>query len=108
MGDHRTSDFANGTAHLKPIDYFKMSLKARIYDLAVETPLMLAKNMSHKYSNHIYLKREDMQPVFSFKLRGAYNRMQHLTEDERRRGVIACSAGNHAQGTIDKSTARAN
>lgn len=83
---------------LTPIDYFKMILKARIYDLAIETPLTPARNLSQRFENNIYFKREDMQPVFSFKLRGAYNKMQHLSADERDNGVIACSAGNHAQG----------
>lgn len=83
---------------LTPMDYFKMILKARIYDLAVETPLTHARNLSQRFENSIYFKREDMQPVFSFKLRGAYNKIQHLSEDEKASGVIACSAGNHAQG----------
>eukprot|EP00026_Physarum_polycephalum_P007412 Phypoly_transcript_07472.p1 GENE.Phypoly_transcript_07472~~Phypoly_transcript_07472.p1 ORF type:complete len:350 (+),score=43.11 Phypoly_transcript_07472:104-1051(+) len=83
---------------LNPIDYFKMTLKARIYDLAIETPLTYARNMSQRFDNNIYFKREDMQPVFSFKLRGAYNKMQHLSDKEKANGVICCSAGNHAQG----------
>jgi threonine dehydratase len=67
-------------------------------DVANETPLQKAHNLSTRLNNTILLKREDLQPVFSFKLRGAYNRMQQLSEYERQKGVIACSAGNHAQG----------
>jgi len=69
-----------------------------VYDVAVETPLELAPTLSTRLRNRILLKREDEQPVFSFKLRGAYNKMAHLTPGERARGVIAASAGNHAQG----------
>lgn len=76
----------------------KKVLRAAIYDLAVETPLTTANRLSSKYANQIWLKREDLQPVFSFKLRGAYNRMLHLSAEERAKGVIAASAGNHAQG----------
>lgn len=76
----------------------KKVLRAAIYDLAQETPLNYATRLSGKYGQHIYLKREDLQPVFSFKLRGAYNRMLHLSAQERERGVLAASAGNHAQG----------
>ncbi len=79
-------------------DYLQKILRARVYDIAVETPLDLAKNLSKRYKNHVWLKREDLQPVFSFKLRGAYNRMSLLNEEELSRGVIASSAGNHAQG----------
>ncbi|KAJ3399867.1 threonine deaminase, partial [Chytridiales sp. JEL 0842] len=75
-----------------------MILTANVYDVAQETPLQKAHNLSTRLSNTILLKREDLQPVFSFKLRGAYNRMQQLTPTERSKGVIACSAGNHAQG----------
>lgn len=73
-------------------------LTARVYDVANETPLDLAVSLSKRCGNLIYLKREDLQPVFSFKLRGAFNRMFHLSADEKARGVIAASAGNHAQG----------
>jgi threonine dehydratase len=79
-------------------DYLEKILNARVYDVAVETPLELAPNLSARSSNRLFLKREDMQPVFSFKLRGAYNKMAHLTPAQRQRGVIAASAGNHAQG----------
>src|SRR6187455_1079545 len=84
--------------HLKPADYLKKILTARVYDVAVESALEPAKNLSRRLHNKVLLKREDQQPVFSFKLRGAYNRMAHLTAAERARGVIAASAGNHAQG----------
>ncbi|MCB1874386.1 MAG: threonine ammonia-lyase, biosynthetic [Chromatiales bacterium] len=73
-------------------------LRARVYDVARETPLDLAKGLSERTGNRVLLKREDLQPVFSFKLRGAYNKMSQLTEKQRDAGVIAASAGNHAQG----------
>ncbi len=79
-------------------DYVRKILTARVYDVAEETALDFAPTLSRRYRNAIWLKREDLQPVFSFKLRGAYNRMVQLTEAERRPGVITCSAGNHAQG----------
>ena len=79
-------------------DYLKKILTARVYDVAVETPLEPARNLSRRLGNQVLLKREDQQPVFSFKLRGAYNKMAHLSEEERARGVICASAGNHAQG----------
>ena len=69
-----------------------------MYDVARETPLDAAPRLSHRLANQILLKREDLQPVFSFKLRGAYNKIAHLTEDERARGIITASAGNHSQG----------
>ncbi|PID47500.1 MAG: threonine ammonia-lyase, biosynthetic [Proteobacteria bacterium] len=73
-------------------------LKARVYDVARETPLELARSLSRRFDNTIYLKREDLQPVFSFKLRGGFNCMQNLSPEAKVRGVIAASAGNHAQG----------
>ena len=79
-------------------DYLEKILNARVYDVAIETPLELAPNLSARSGNRIWLKREDMQPVFSFKLRGAYNKMAHLSAAQRKRGVITASAGNHAQG----------
>src|SRR6187549_1229375 len=79
-------------------EYLKRILTARVYDVAVESPLELAENLSQRVNNLVYLKREDQQPVFSFKLRGAYNKMVRLSAEERKRGVIAASAGNHAQG----------
>ncbi|KAK4547153.1 threonine deaminase [Oleoguttula mirabilis] len=79
-------------------DYLRLILTAKVYDVVDETPLTHAINLSNRLESHILLKREDLQPVFSFKLRGAYNKMAHLSEAERWKGVIACSAGNHAQG----------
>ncbi len=73
-------------------------LRARVYDVAVETPLDHAPNLSARLGNSVYLKREDLQPVFSFKLRGAYNKMALLDQRQKAAGVIAASAGNHAQG----------
>ncbi|WP_141914925.1 MULTISPECIES: threonine ammonia-lyase, biosynthetic [unclassified Herbaspirillum] len=79
-------------------DYLQKILTARVYDVAQETPLELANTLSQRIDNRIYFKREDMQSVFSFKLRGAYNKMAHLTPAQLKRGVICASAGNHAQG----------
>jgi threonine dehydratase len=73
-------------------------LTSRVYDVARETPLDPAPRLSRRLAAEVLLKREDLQPVFSFKLRGAYNRIANMTDAERARGVIAASAGNHAQG----------
>jgi len=81
-----------------PIDYLQKILTAKVYDVAIPSPLDLAPTLSRRLHNQVLLKREDQQPVFSFKLRGAYNRMVHLTPAQRAKGVIAASAGNHAQG----------
>jgi threonine dehydratase len=81
-----------------PQTYIKRILDARVYDVARETPIDYARLLSARLGNRILLKREDLQPVFSFKLRGAYNKMYHLSEEERACGVICASAGNHAQG----------
>lgn len=78
--------------------YLKRILTARVYDVAIESPLEYAPNLSARMGNNVLFKREDMQPVFSFKLRGAYNKMAQLTPEQLKRGVIAASAGNHAQG----------
>lgn len=78
--------------------YIEKILRAKVYDVAVESPLDYAPALSRRFNNEIYLKREDLQPVFSFKLRGAYNKIVFLSEQEKRQGVIAASAGNHAQG----------
>jgi threonine dehydratase len=78
--------------------YLQRVLRARVYDVAIESPLDEAPNLSRRLGNRVLLKREDLQPVFSFKLRGAYNRMAALRRAELDRGVIAASAGNHAQG----------
>lgn len=79
-------------------DLLREILCSRVYDVARETPLEAAPKMSARLGREVLFKREDLQPVFSFKLRGAYNRIAQLSDEERRRGVIAASAGNHAQG----------
>ncbi len=81
-----------------PHTYIKKILNANVYDVAIETPLQKARFLSERFDNNILIKREDLQPVFSFKLRGAYNKMRQLTDEERKRGIVAASAGNHAQG----------
>ena len=87
------------------IDYLKKILTARVYDVATETPLELAPILSQRFENRIYFKREDVQDVFSFKIRGAYNKMANLAPAQLKRGVICASAGNHAQG-VAMSAAR--
>jgi threonine dehydratase len=84
--------------------YVKRILSAKVYDVAIETPIHEAPMLSHRLSNQIALKREDLQPIHSFKLRGAYNKMANLSADEAKRGVIAASAGNHAQGVAMAGT----
>lgn len=79
-------------------DYLEKILTARVYDVAQETPLEIAPRLTERLGNALYLKREDMQSVFSFKLRGAYNKMAQLSDEVLAQGVIAASAGNHAQG----------
>ncbi len=79
-------------------DYLTAVLNANVYDVAIESPLQKAEHLSDRLGRTVLLKREDLQPVFSFKLRGAYNKMSRLTASELKRGVIAASAGNHAQG----------
>ncbi len=79
-------------------DYLESILNARVYDAAIETPLDLAANLSRRCGNTVFLKREDLQPVFSFKVRGAANKMAKLSREQLARGVICASAGNHAQG----------
>ena len=79
-------------------NYIEKILRAKVYDVAEETPLDFAPTLSDRLNNRVYLKREDLQPVFSFKLRGAYNKIASLTEAQMAKGVIAASAGNHAQG----------
>ena len=81
-----------------PRDYVERILKARVYDVARETPLDPAPRLSRRLDNNVLLKREDLQPVFAFKVRGAYNKICNLSVEDRARGVIASSAGNHAQG----------
>ena len=81
-----------------PNDYLIRILTSCVYDVAIESPLERAPNLSARLGNQVWLKREDLQPVFSFKLRGAYNKMSRLSESALAAGVIAASAGNHAQG----------
>jgi threonine dehydratase len=76
--------------------YIKRILNARVYDVARETPLDAAPLLSSRLGNQVLLKREDLQPVFSFKCRGAYNKMSRLSAEARQAGVVAASAGNHA------------
>jgi threonine dehydratase len=79
-------------------DYLERILKARVYDVAIQSPLEPAPALSRRLGNRLLLKREDLQSVFSFKLRGAYNKMANLPRAKLAKGVIASSAGNHAQG----------
>jgi threonine dehydratase len=97
-GRPRESDPGSGDAPLGLMDYLQKILTARVYDVAIESPLELAKKLSGRLGNRVWLKREDCQPVFSFKLRGAYNKMVQLSAEQLGRGVICASAGNHAQG----------
>jgi threonine dehydratase len=83
---------------LTSADYLRRILTAKVYDVAIESPLDPARALSRRLGNTVLLKREDLQPVFSFKLRGAYNKMAHLSPEQLKRGVICASAGNHAQG----------
>jgi threonine dehydratase len=89
---------ASPLTSLGPAEYLKKILTARVYDVAQETALELAKNLSLRLHNQVLLKREDQQPVHSFKLRGAYNKMAQLSAEQLAKGVICASAGNHAQG----------
>jgi threonine dehydratase len=79
-------------------ELLRLILTSRVYDVAVKTPLEPAARLSQRLGNEVLLKREDLQPIFSYKLRGAYNRIAHLTDAEKARGILAASAGNHAQG----------
>ena len=88
----KTGSFKNSKKYIKLIE------NASVYDVAVNTPITFAPNLSAKEKNKIYLKREDLQPIFSFKNRGAYNKIVNLSSDQQKKGVIAASAGNHAQG----------
>ncbi len=96
--DKAARSVATATPALTPADYLKKILTARVYDVAVESALEPARALSRRLHNRVLLKREDQQPVFSFKLRGAYNKMAHLTPEQLAKGVICASAGNHAQG----------
>ena len=81
-------------------DYLRLILTSRVYDIVKETPLQEALNLNAKFGTKIYLKREDLQPVFSFKIRGAYNKVANLTAKEKAAGVIACSAGKEKEKDI--------
>ena len=81
--------------------YLKMINDASVYDVAIVSPITFAKNLSSKLKNDVYLKREDLQPIFSFKNRGAFNKINSLSKQQKNRGVIAASAGNHAQGVAN-------
>lgn len=101
MAGPRRSPSRRATLTARPIDlsgYLQKILTAKVYDVASETALDPARSLSRRLGNHVLLKREDTQPVFSFKLRGAYNKMAHLSAEQLQRGVICASAGNHAQG----------
>lgn len=89
---------ASAATTLQPADYLKKILTARVYDVARESSLEVARHLGRRLHNTVLLKREDQQPVFSFKLRGAYNKLAHLSAEQLARGVICASAGNHAQG----------
>lgn len=89
---------------MSDVDYLRRILNARVYDVAIETPLDFAPALSRRLGNQVLLKRDDLQEVFSFKIRGAYNKMAHLDAASRARGVIACSSGNHAQGVALAAT----
>ena len=103
---HAPERLANAYPRLEPHlllpdgtpDYLRLILNAKVYDLIRETPLVKATNLSNRFGNEIWLKREDLQEVFSFKIRGAYNFMANLREDERWRGVVTCSAGQYVIG----------
>jgi threonine dehydratase len=87
-------------------EYLERILKARVYDVAIESPLELAPRLTRRLGNNVLFKREDLQPVFSFKVRGAYNKIAHLSQTVAKRGVICASAGNHAQGVALASRRR--
>jgi threonine dehydratase len=98
MIEEQVEHLHSDTKQARGLDYLKRILLASIYDLAIETDLTHCSKLSAKLNNQIYLKREDQQPVHSFKLRGAYNKLNTLTEEQCIHGVMAASAGNHAQG----------
>ncbi|HJV59936.1 MAG TPA: threonine ammonia-lyase, biosynthetic, partial [Albitalea sp.] len=98
LAGERKSDADAPRARVSLSAYLQKILTARVYDVAIESPLEPARSLSRRVGNQVLLKREDNQPVFSFKLRGAYNKMAHLSPEQLGRGVICASAGNHAQG----------
>ena len=79
-------------------ELLRLVLTSRVYDVARQTPLDPAHRLSQRIGHQVFLKREDLQPIFTYKIRGAYNRIAHLSPEERQRGLITASAGNHAQG----------
>ena len=81
--------------------YLDLIANSKVYDVATNTPISYAANISTKLGNDVFLKREDMQPIFSFKIRGAYNKIANLTPQQKKRGVLTASAGNHAQGVAN-------
>ena len=81
--------------------YLDLIAKSKVYDVAEKTPITFAGNLSSKLENEVYLKREDMQPIFSFKIRGAYNKIANLSSQQQKNGVLTASAGNHAQGVAN-------
>lgn len=85
--------------------YLRLILTSRVYEVVDETPLTYATNLSNKLDCQVMLKREDLLPVFSFKLRGAYNKMAHLDRNKAYKGVVACSAGKHI---LERNTTLAN
>ena len=89
---NKTGKFKNSKKYLKLIN------EASVYDVAIDSPTTHAINLSNKENNNIFLKREDLQPIFSFKNRGAYNKIFNLSKKQKSKGIIAASAGNHAQG----------
>ena len=92
------STWLNHIGNSMPLNYVQKIEDAQIYDLAVKTPVDDAPLLSQRLNNRVLLKREDLQPVFSFKLRGAYNKLLNLSKQQLATGVVAASAGNHAQG----------
>ena len=85
----------------KSKQYLRLIRNSTVYETAIMTPITYAKNLSIKLNNKVFLKREDLQPVFSFKNRGAYNKISNLSKLQKKRGVITASAGNHAQGVAN-------
>ncbi|KAJ6746769.1 THREONINE DEHYDRATASE, partial [Salix koriyanagi] len=94
----RTVKDGDNESIVNAMEYLTNILSSKVYDVAIESPLQLASKLSERLGVRIWLKREDLQPVFSFKLRGAYNMMAKVPKEQLQRGVICSSAGNHAQG----------
>ncbi len=86
-------------------DYLRLILTSKVYDLIKETPLVLAPGLSARFGNEIWLKREDLQEVFSFKIRGAYNFMANIPKEDRWKGVVTCSAGMLSRVTLEEQSA---